>query len=93
MSCIYINFINVITVCVTLLLPFSPEKDVTPLPAKRSSRLSAIEAFQQQHQKAQLRVKEPLLQEKELEFQKEKFQLEEEARQKRWEIEEAERKQ
>ena len=94
MPCIYINFINVVTVFVTLLLPFSPEKDLTPLPAKRSSRLSAMIAFEQRHQeKTQLREKELLLREKELEFQREKLQLEEEARQKRWELEQAERKQ
>lgn len=93
MSCIYINFINLVTVFVTLLLPFPPEKDVTKVLVKRSSRLSAIDAFQQRHkEKAELREKELLLRE-ELELQKEKLQLEEEARQKRWELEQAERKQ
>ena len=77
-----------------LLFTFT-EKSATQTPVTlRSSRLTAMEAFERRHkEKSALRERELLLKEKELEFQKQKLELEEEARRKRWEVEEAERRQ
>lgn len=71
---------------------FNIENSVAKI--KRSSRLSAIEAFETRHrEKMALRERELAVKEKELEIQKRKLDFEEEARRKWREVEEAERKQ
>lgn len=64
------------------------------MPAKRTSRRSALEMFERRHkEKMHLREKELLIKEKEIDLQQRKLDIEEEASKKRWALEEAERTQ
>ena len=88
-----ITFLLVCIIPAAYSLPlFNAEKSVAKI--KRSSRLSAVQAFETRHkEKMALWERELAIKEKELEIQKQKLEFEEEARWKRWEVEEAERKQ
>ena len=90
-------------VCITFLLfciipaaysfPFF-NVQMTVAKIKYGSHLSAIEAFETWHREIMaLTDRELAVKEKEMAIQKQKFEFEEEARWKRWEVEEAEQKQ
>lgn len=77
--------------CLILFHTFTfTEKNVaqTPVITKRSSCLTAMEAFERCHkEKLALQERELLLKEKELEFQKQKMEFEEEDSRKIWQTE------